>query len=135
VGSYAPDLRSELRWNPLVGIDLENPVAAADVDPGMATRPFPLPGTFDEPFGKSASDLAGPVSASVEDDDDLVGKAQTSDAFGQLPLLVVDNDEGGEGGSRRPVHATAFVTERHRRHAAASAASIERPSISVSVVR
>ena len=79
----------------------------------MATRPFPLPGTFDEPLGEPAGDLAGPISAAVEDDDDLVGKAQTGEAFGQLPLLVVDNDEGGEGGSRRPIHAAAFATERH----------------------
>jgi hypothetical protein len=25
----------------------------------------------------------------------------------------VDNDEGGEGGLRRPIHAAAFATERH----------------------
>src|SRR5262249_2857652 len=135
VGSYAPNLRSELRWNPLVGIDFEDPVTAAHVDAGVTARPFPLPSTFDEAVGEPVSDLARPIGAAVEDDNDLIGKAQTAQAFGQLPLLVVDNDKDGEGGLQRPVHASAFVTERHRRHAAASASSTERPSISVSVVR
>ena len=134
-GDNPPDLGREIRGNPLVGIDFENPIAATDVDPGMATRSFPFPGTFDEPPGESVGDLAGPISAAIEDDDDLVGKGQTSEAFGQLALLVVDNDKGGEAGSALSIHAAALATERHKRQAAASAASTERPSISVSVVR
>ena len=58
-------------------------------------------------------DLARPVGAAIEDNDDLVGKAQTPQAFGKLPLLVVNDDQGGEARSARSVHAAALVTERH----------------------
>ncbi len=74
-GDDLPDLGRELRRNPLVGIDFEDPVTAAGVDPGVAARSFPLPSAFDEPLGEPAGDLARPVGAAVEDDDDLVGKA------------------------------------------------------------
>jgi hypothetical protein len=30
-----------------------------------------------------------------------------------LPLLVVNNDQGGEAGPVRPTHAAALGTERH----------------------
>ena len=101
----------------------------------MAARPFPLPTTFDEMPGEPACDLPRPVAAAVEDNDDLVGKTETGEAFGQLPLFVVNYNQGGEAGSPRPIHAAALATERHSRRAAASAASTERPSIKVSVVR
>jgi hypothetical protein len=61
----------------------------------MAARPFALPSTFDEMPGEPACDLPRPVAAAVEDNDDLVGKAQTAEALGQLPLFVMNNDKGG----------------------------------------
>ena len=135
-GTHDPaEFGRERRRNSLVGIDLEDPVAAAGVDPGVAARPFPLPGAFDEPLGKTESDIARPVAAPVEHDDDLVGKAERSEAVGELAFLIADHDESGKGCRLGSTHAAALATERHRRRAAASAASTERPSISVSVVR
>ena len=55
----------EFRRYPFVGIDLDNPLAATSVDPGMAARPFPLPGAFDETLGKAQCDLAGTIAAAV----------------------------------------------------------------------
>jgi hypothetical protein len=78
VGSYAPDLRSELRWNPLVCIDFEDPVTATRIDAGVTACPFPLPSAFDEAVGEPVSDLARPIGAPIEDDNHLVGKAQTA---------------------------------------------------------
>jgi len=101
----------------------------------MAARSFALPGTFEEPARKPLGDLARPVIAAVEDNDDFVGKAQTSETFGQLALLVMDNDEGREAGPPQPIQAAALAIDPHSRRAAISAASTERPSISVSVVR
>ena len=68
----------------------------AGVDPGTAAGSFPLPSAFDEAPSESAGNIAGPVGAAIEDNDDLVGKAQTAQAFRKLPLLVVNNDQGGE---------------------------------------
>ena len=56
-------------------------------DTGVAPRPFPLPGAFDEPIGEAPRDLARAVAAAVEHDDDLVGKAETGEAVGELALL------------------------------------------------
>src|SRR5216683_3119722 len=130
-----PDFGRQLLRHPLVGIDFEDPVTAAGVDPGMSACPFPLPGAFDDQLGEPARDLAGSISAAVEYDDDLVGEAEGTEAVGKLALLVVDNDEGREGRRSGPAHAAMLSIERHRRRAPASAASTERPSISVSVVR
>ncbi len=44
----SPDLFGKLRRHPLVGIDFEDPIAAAGVDPGVAARPLALPGAFDQ---------------------------------------------------------------------------------------
>jgi hypothetical protein len=112
-GDDLPDLGRELRRNPLVGIDFEDPVTVAGVDPSMATRSLALPGTLDEPLCEAASDLARPVTAAVEDNDDIVGKTETGEAFGQLPLFVMNYNQGGEAGSSRPIHAAALATERH----------------------
>jgi hypothetical protein len=64
-------------------------------------------------LGEPAGYLARPVGAAVEDYDNLVGKGQTGEAFGKLPLLIVHNDQAGEGWPLGPVHAAAFAIERH----------------------
>ncbi len=51
-GDDAADFGGEFRRHPLVGIDFEDPVAAAGVDPGMAARPLALPGALDQTLGK-----------------------------------------------------------------------------------
>ena len=138
-GDDRADFGGEFRAYPLVGVDFENPVAAAGGDPGVAARPFPLPSPFDDAVGEPAGDLARPVGAAVEQDDDLVGKAQTGEAVGELRLLVMRDDEGGEAGRAQRYlsdsRPRSLATRRHSRRAAASATSTDRLSISVSVVR
>src|SRR6266851_2764967 len=52
-----PNFAREFRRYPFVRVDLEYPLAAASVDPGVAARPLPLPGTLDQAIGKAESDL------------------------------------------------------------------------------
>src|SRR5262249_59818737 len=122
----------EFGGHPLVGIDFEDPLAAARVDAGMAAGPLPLPGPFDKAVGGPQRDLARAVAAAVKHDDDFIGDVEARKAIGELVFLVMCDDQG-----RKPwlAHAAALATERHSRMAAASAASIESPSIRVSVVR
>src|SRR6266481_6797284 len=82
-----PDFGRQLRCYPFVGIDLEDPFAAAGVDPGVAARPFPLPGALDETLGKAQRDLARAIAAAVEHDDDLVGKAETGETVRELAFF------------------------------------------------
>ena len=51
---------------PLVGIDLEYPVAAAVGDGGVAPSRLALPRALDDTIGKAARDLARAVTAAVE---------------------------------------------------------------------
>src|SRR5262249_28725478 len=131
----APDLSREIGRDPLVGIDFEDPITVAGVDPGVPAHPFPLPSTLDDQPGKPGRYIAGTIAAAVENDDDLVGETERREAVGKLQLLVMDNDESGEGRRPAPAHAATVSIECHRRRAPASAASTERPSINVSVVR
>src|SRR5207237_5407577 len=77
-------------------------------------------------------DLPRAVAAAVEHDDRLVGKTHAGEAIGELAFFVVSHDQRGKPGL---AHAAALSTECHNRCAAASAASTERPSINVPVVR
>ena len=134
-GDDLADFGGECRRHPLVGIDFEDPVAAAGVDPGMAARPLALPAAFDQAIGKRPGDLARAVAAAVEDDDDLVGKAEPAKTIGELTLPRHATTTRAESSAARSGHAAALATAPHSRRAAASAASTESPSINVSVVR
>src|SRR5271169_3200858 len=131
-GDNLPNFLGKLRGHPLVGIDFENPVAAAGVDPGMPARPLALPGALDQAIGKASRYLARAVTTAIKHDDDLVGKTHTGKAIGELTLFVPDDNDG-----RKPhsVHAAALATRSHNWHEAASAAATESPSIKVPVVR
>ena len=131
-GDDLPNFFGKPQGHPLVGIDFENPVAAAGVDPGVPARPLALPGALDQAIGKAPRYLPRAVTTAIEHDDDLVGKVDTGKAIGKLTLFVPDDDNGREP---RSVHAAALATRSHNRHEAASAAATESPSISVSVVR
>src|SRR5271167_2169633 len=122
----------EPRGHPLVGIDFEDPVAAAGIDPGVPARPLALPGALDKAIGKAPRYLARAVETAIEHDHDLVGKAKTRKAIGELTFFIPDDDDGRE---LHPFHAGAVATRSHNRHEAASAAAMESPSIKVSVVR
>ena len=58
----------------LVGIDLDDPVAAAGLDTAVAARAFDLPGAFDDARAGISRDLGRAVSGTIEHDDDLVGE-------------------------------------------------------------
>lgn len=92
------DFQRELRGDPLVGIDLENPMTPACVDPGVPAGSFPLPRAFDEAIGKSNRDLPRAIAAIVEHDDDFIGKAETGETIGELALLVMGDDQGRQPG-------------------------------------
>src|SRR6516165_10562859 len=87
------DFGGKHRTDPLVCIDFEDPVATAGIDPGVAPRPFPLPGALDDSVGELPRDVARPVAATVEHDDDLVGKPKTGEAIGELSLFVMRDYE------------------------------------------
>lgn len=127
-----PDLCRKLGRYALVGVDLDYPITETGLDSGMAARPFPLPAAFDKAPREATGDLAGAIAAAVENDDDFIGKAETGETIGEPTLLVTGDDE-----SRKPRsgHAATLPTERHSSVTAASAASTDKPSISVSVVR
>ena len=82
-GDDPPDFLGELWRHPLVGIDLENPLAAAGVDPGMPARPLALPRALDQAIGKAERDVARAVTAAVEHDDDLVGEPEAATGIGR----------------------------------------------------
>src|SRR5215468_10869583 len=50
---YPLDFRRELGCDPFIGINFEDPFAAARIDPGMPPRPLALPGAFDEAIGEA----------------------------------------------------------------------------------
>ena len=129
---HSPDFGGKLGRYPLVGIDVQNPFTGAGVDPSVPPRPFPLPGAFDEALGEAERDLPRMVMAPVEHDDGLVGKAETGEAVGELAFFVMGHDQGGKP---RVTHAAALSTDCQSRQAAASAASTDRPSIRLPVVR
>src|SRR5579859_137421 len=91
----------------LVGIDLDDPVAAAGVDAGIAARTFQFPGAFDQAVGELAGDGLAGVGAFVEHDDDLVGEAQSFEAGGQAAFLIMGDHEGGESHLRASIQRTA----------------------------
>src|SRR5829696_7497400 len=66
------DLGGELRPDPLVGIDLDDPLAATGGDAGVAARAFALPGALEDAVGEAPRDVERTVLAAVEHDDDLV---------------------------------------------------------------
>src|SRR3954467_1080322 len=66
----------KLGADPLVGVDFEDPVAAAGCDPSVAPFAFALPGALDNPIGKASGDLERSIVAAVEHDDDLAGEAE-----------------------------------------------------------
>src|SRR5579862_1149928 len=118
----------------LVGIDLEHPDAGAGIDAGMPAGPFALPGALHQIGGEQARDLFRLVGAAVEHDDDLVAEMHRLQTLGELSLFVVYHDDRGK--ERATVaHAALLVTRDHRLRAAASTASTDSVSISVSVVR
>ena len=141
------DLGGELGRNTLVGIDLDDPFAMAGGDAGVASRAFALPRAFDDVVGEVARDIARPVGAAVEHDDDLVGEFQARQAFGELRGFVMRDDKrrqarhGRRGGERLGDggigyrHAAWPSARCHKSRAALSTAATDRPSISVSVVR
>src|SRR6516162_7191155 len=76
-GDDLSDPIGKLRRHPLVGIDFEDPVAAAEIDPSVPPPPLALPGALDQPVRKVPSNLARAITAPVEHDDDLVRKTET----------------------------------------------------------
>src|SRR3954447_26645497 len=144
---YGGDLGGKLGDDPFVGIDFENPIAAARRDPGIAPLPFALPGALNYPLGELPGYLGRGIIAEVEHDDDLVGKAEAGQAVGQLMFFVARDNESGKdrspqstGGHSRlfyrgNAHAASLTARRRSRIAAASTASTDRLSISVPVVR
>ena len=93
---HSPDFGSELRGHPFIRIYLEDPIAPASVDPGVAAWPFPLPGSLDDVSGEAERDVARAILAAVQHDDDLVCESETRQTLGQLALLVVDDNESGQ---------------------------------------
>src|SRR5262249_44758714 len=84
----------------------------------------------DDAAGEFQRDLARAVGAAVEDDDQLVGKAEPRQAVGELGFLVVGDDQ------RRQQDVAHAASARWRKaHTAASTRSTHSESISVSVVR
>src|SRR5256885_9512356 len=126
------DFGGELRADPLVGVDLHDPGAAADRDARMTPRPFPLPGALDDAIGELQRDIARAVAAAVEHDDNFVGKTEAGQTLGELGFLVMRDDQRrqprrwtlgsycrffyGEG------HAPPLSARCHRCRATASAA-------------
>src|SRR5689334_4879870 len=88
-----PYFGGELGANPLVGVDFENPFAAAGGDAGVAARPLAFPGALDDPVGELAGDLRRAVVAAVEHDDDLVGEGEPGEAVAELGLLVAGDHQ------------------------------------------
>ena len=77
----------------LVGVHLQNPVAGAGIDAGIATLAFQLPGAFQHaggaaPAQRPAGDGAASVGAAVEHHHQLVGRRQALQAGGQARRLV-----------------------------------------------
>src|SRR5438270_1650836 len=132
-GSHqSSDFGGKLGRYPLVGVDFENPFTGAGVDPGVPPWPLALPGAFDEAIGEAQGDLARAIATAVEHDDDLVGKPEAGQTIGELAFFIIGDDQSGKP---QLIHAAALSTERQSRQAAASAASTDRPSIKVPVVR
>src|SRR5205823_10127544 len=131
------------RPDPLIGVDLEDPRAAAGGDPGVAPPALAFPGALDDVIGEPPRDLARAVLAAIEHDDELVGEAEPRQAFGELRLLVARDDErrqtlrpgnrrhGGRRLAGRDAHCPALATagspavRRHSWRAAALAISTE----------
>ncbi len=139
MGDLATEIEVEhARLHPgdaLVGVDLEDPVGRAGVDAGIAPLALDVPASFEQAVGVAAGDLARPVGAFVEHDDDLVREAQRVEAIGELLLFVVCHDEGRQPDRDMAGHRAAGSRRRHSARAASSARSTLRPSISVPVVR
>src|SRR5438477_12696149 len=70
------DLVSETRRDALVGVDLDDPLATAGGNAGIAARTFALPGALDDFVGEFAGDVRRAVGAAIEHDDDLVGEGE-----------------------------------------------------------
>src|SRR4051812_41359888 len=64
-GDDATDFGCQLRADPLIGIDFEDPVAATRRDPGIAPLPLALPCALDDTVGEAAGDLRRAVVAAV----------------------------------------------------------------------
>src|SRR6185437_453878 len=94
------DLGRELRRRALVGIELEDPVAAAGFDAVIAAPALERPGAFDDLVGGGARDGRRPVGAAVEQDDDLVAESHRGEAGGEIRLLIMGDDEGGKAWHR-----------------------------------
>src|SRR5512140_279301 len=96
-GGIARGKGAQLRGSALVGVDGEDPLAAR-----LRPRELVLAGEvverpLEEPRSRSLRDLARPVARAAIHHQDLVAEAaHRSDAVGQVALLVLRDDGGGE---------------------------------------
>src|ERR1700730_14205643 len=107
VSNHSADFASKLWCHPLVGVDFEDPLTAAGLDPGVPARPLALPRACDEALGEGQRDLPRAVTAAVEHDDGLVGKTAAGEKIGELAFFVMGDDQGGKP---RLAHAAALST-------------------------
>ena len=97
-GSVRRTSAASSRRRALVGVELEDPVAAAGGDAGVAPRAFEHPGTLDDAVGMGAGDLGRAVGAAVEHNHQLVAEPHRRQAGGEIVLLVMGDDQSGQAG-------------------------------------
>jgi hypothetical protein len=77
----------------LVGVDLEDPVAAAGVEAGVASVALDLPGAFNETRAVALCNCSRTVRRAVEQDNDFVGEAKAGKACAEPRFLVAGDNQ------------------------------------------
>ena len=129
-GDGGADFRGERFRDPLVGVDLEHPVAGAGGDAGVASRALDRPRALDHPRGETPGDLGRGIGGAVEDDHQIVGEAQAFEAVAELRRFVAGDDQDRQAGRAHLAPSSSW--RRNSALAAASTASTPRVSIKVS---
>ncbi len=97
VGQEGADLGRKRSTDPLVGVDLEHPIATGAVERDVPLRPESRPRVFDHDRAGAACDLDRPVAGATVDDHHLIAERQALEAPGKLLLLVAGDHACGQG--------------------------------------
>ena len=97
-GQEGAELAAELGGELLVGVEREDPEAAALINGGVFLGGEALPRLGVDGGVEGAGDLDGAVGGAGVDDDDLVGELDAGEGAPEIGLLVVRDDGNGEEG-------------------------------------
>ena len=86
------DFLSQRVADPLVGIDFEDPLPPAGINPGIAALTLDPPVALDDAIREAFGDGFLVVCAFIQQDDDLIGEMQRLQAVAKLVRFIMHTD-------------------------------------------